>query len=492
MQIVKRYGKVFFLSTVVPVIVFVFVFWLLQSIETMKFYKMLGIEGNQTASIFAELRLYVTSYGQVVNKYKEDFQENPSLVCDIDEINATNARLKKHGLTVVVFSDDGEILSDIQTIKSSVMPYLYQYTEKAEAYNDITISLGKDGKYLIHNLIVTNEDHKHVFWLVLDLTVANEYMHTQKMYFLAVSMLASLVVCVIILIWIFRYILEPISVLKDAMAQIMQGNLDVEVPTYIKSDIGDLCKNFDDMRIKLKENAEAVMSSDIESRELISNISHDLKTPLTTIKGYVEGLLDNVWVNNPEKQEKYLRTIYNKATDMDKLIDELTLYSKIGTNRATYVFRKIDARDYFRDCAEALFIELDSKGIDFDFKDMIQDDAIIMADPEYLKRVVNNIISNSVKNMPPENGKISITLADEGKYVKVAMADNGKGIPPKDVPHIFDRFYRGDAARNTSQGGSGIGLSIVKKVIEEHGGKIWVNSVLGEGTTMYFVLKKIT
>ena len=308
-------------------------------------------------------------------------------------------------------------------------------------------------------------------------------------YFL-ISLAISLVACVPVIIWFVKNIFAPVNMLNEATAKIKEGNLDVPLDYKEKGQLGGLCRNFDDMRKRLKDNAEEAILSDKESREMISNISHDLKTPITAIKGYVEGLLDNVVADNPAKKEKYIKTIYNKANDMDRLIDELTLYAKIGSNRATYNFRDINAKEYFSDCMDELRTELDAKGIHFELEDSLDENVCIVADPEYLKRVINNIISNSVKNMPPKDGKICIRLGDESRYVRVDISDNGKGISTKDLPHIFDRFYRGDASRNTAQGGSGIGLSIVKKVIEEHDGKIWVSSEEGKGTTMSFILKK--
>ena len=114
----------------------------------------------------------------------------------------------------------------------------------------------------------------------------------------------------------------------------------------------------------------------------------------------------------------------------------------------------------------------------------------MIADPEQLKRVINNIIGNSVKYMDKEKGEIDIRILDELDSIRVEIEDNGKGIAAKDLPKIFERFYRTDASRNSSKGGSGIGLSIVKKIVEDHGGYIWATSKEGEGTCMHFVIRK--
>ena len=135
-------------------------------------------------------------------------------------------------------------------------------------------------------------------------------------------------------------------------------------------------------------------------------------------------------------------------------------------------------------------MELESRNIRLSYNCTVAGDTLIIADPEQLKRVINNIIGNSVKYMDKPQGSIAIRVEDAGDFIQVEIEDNGKGIAAKDLPSIFDRFFRTDASRNSSQGGSGIGLSIVKKIIEDHGGKIWASSKLGEGTTMCFVLRK--
>jgi len=243
------------------------------------------------------------------------------------------------------------------------------------------------------------------------------------------------------------------------------------------------------MRRRLKESAEEKLESERQNKELISNISHDLKTPITAVKGYVEGIMDGV-ADTPEKQEKYIRTIYNKANDMERLINELTFYSKIDTNRIPYTFDRINVNAYFADCVEELSLELEEQNIELAYFNYVDEDVQVIADAEQIKRVINNIVSNSIKYIDKPKGYINIRVKDVGDFVQVEIEDNGKGIATKDLPLIFNRFYRTDASRNSSKGGSGIGLSIVKKIIEDHGGKVWATSKENTGTVMYFVLRK--
>ena len=243
------------------------------------------------------------------------------------------------------------------------------------------------------------------------------------------------------------------------------------------------------MRLRLKANAEEKVAYDRENKELISNISHDLKTPITAIKGYVEGIMDGV-ADTPEKVNKYIKTIYNKACDMDRLINELTVYSGIDSNRIPYHFHRINVAEYFGDCVEEVGLDLESKNIKLNYSNLVAPGTLIIADPEQMKRVINNIIGNSIKYMGSKEGEIDIRILDEVDSIRVEIEDNGKGIPSRDLPNIFERFFRSDVSRNSAQGGSGIGLSIVKKIIEDHGGYIWATSKEGEGTCMHFVLRK--
>ena len=175
---------------------------------------------------------------------------------------------------------------------------------------------------------------------------------------------------------------------------------------------------------------------------------------------------------------------------MDRLINELTTYSGIDNNRIPYTFRRINVADYFGDCVEEVGLDLESKNIQLNYDDLVEPSTQIIADPEQLKRVINNIIGNSVKYMDKEQGVIDIRILDEVDSIRVEIEDNGMGIAAKDLPSVFDRFYRTDASRNSSKGGSGIGLSIVKKIIEDHGGYIWATSREKEGTCMHFVIRK--
>ena len=290
-------------------------------------------------------------------------------------------------------------------------------------------------------------------------------------------------------LWIYRSIAVPLVKLRKATRNIKEGNLDFVLEVEGNDEFSHLCQDFEEMRKRLKESTEEKILMDKENKELISNISHDLKTPITAVKGYVEGIMDGV-ADTPEKMDRYVRTIYNKTNEMDHLINELTFYSKIDTNRIPYTFSKLNVEDYFSDCAEELGLEMETRGIELVYANYVEKDVQVIADGEQIRRVIHNIVSNAIKYMEKPRGIIQIRVKDVGDFIQVEIEDNGKGIAAKDLPYIFDRFYRTDVSRNSSKGGSGIGLSIVKKIMEDHGGKVWATSRLGIGTIMYFVLRK--
>ena len=310
-------------------------------------------------------------------------------------------------------------------------------------------------------------------------------------YPVLIGMAVFVISCIVASLIIHRKWIRPINRLNDAISRASEGDLNFTVETEGGGEMSEMLNNFEVMRVRLKESLDDRLLYEKDNRELISNISHDLKTPITAIKGYVEGIMDGV-ADSPEKMDKYIRTIYNKANDMDHLINELTVYSQIDMNRIPYNFHRLNVCEYFNDCADELKDELESKGIEFAYDNNVPPEVLIIGDPEQLRRVINNIVGNSIKYIGHENGHVSLKVEDISDSIRIELSDDGKGIPAADLPNIFDRFYRADASRNSSQGGSGIGLSIVKKIVEDHGGYIWAHSNENEGTTMNIVLKKYT
>ena len=423
------------------------------------------------------------------HELEEMVQEDPEQLEDATCLEKFNKKLEKKKVNKH-FSINA--IGDVQVGNSQVnhvIPQLPQYGESGNT-SENGVYLGGEAQALVKQVDYLYEDGEQGSAFIIT-DVSNMIPEVQEFIVdLGMGILIVLVLTALLLIfWIYRAVMQPLGKMQNAAQNIKEGNLDFELRPESDDELGRLCRDLEEMRRRLKDNAEEKVEFDKESKELISNISHDLKTPITAVKGYVEGIMDGV-ADTPEKMDRYIRTIYNKANEMDRLINELTFYSKIDTNRIPYTFNKIHISDYFEDCVDELSVELESSGVSLTYFNYLEEDAVVIADAEQLKRVINNIVSNSLKYMDKPKGVINIRLRDVGDFIQIEIEDNGKGIAQKDLANIFERFYRTDASRNSSKGGSGIGLSIVKKIMEDHGGQVWATSKEGTGTTMYLALRK--
>lgn len=310
----------------------------------------------------------------------------------------------------------------------------------------------------------------------------------------AIQLLMAFIIVVvltacILVYWIYFSILKPLNTLRKATSEITMGNLNYSIEGDPEDEIGQLMIDFEEMRIRIKDLLETQLNNEEMSKELLSNISHDLKTPITAIKGYAEGIMDGV-ADTPDKKIKYIKTIYSKANKMSVLVDELLLYSKIDANNMTYHFSSINLNEFFKDCIDELSFDLEVKNITISYYNEVDRNTHILVDSEQFKRVIDNIVMNSVKYIENRKGILHIKITNLNDFVKIGIKDNGIGIEKEDIPYIFDRFYRTDHSRNSAKGGTGLGLSIAKKIIEDHDGKIWAESEENNGTTIFIVLKK--
>lgn len=316
--------------------------------------------------------------------------------------------------------------------------------------------------------------------------------HSILKYFFIIILsvfLISYIAANIILSHIFsKKILLPITHLSKASDNIKNGDLNFEIFTEGDDELRKLCCDFEEMRIKLKDSVNLKLKYENNRKMLISSISHDLRTPITSIQGYVQGILDGV-ANTPEKLNHYLNTISNKSKKVDFMIDNLLLYSKLDMNQIPFKFEKTDIVEYFNYYIEETKIDLKNHGIRLDFKNYIQSPSYVMIDRERFMHVIFNIVGNSIKYMDKEKGLISILLNGLAKSITIKITDNGPGISSNDIKKIFYRFYRSDYARN-SAGGSGLGLAIAKQIVEGHGGTIWASSRQFIGTSIIISLPR--
>ena len=435
----------------------------------------------------------------VITKVKKD----PVFYVNEDNADALNAKASANNTQVAVKMDGEYIYNGVDNFSNALSRQLRINDNSANisAMDDET-SDGDESirvqEYLITqpSFYLCNQVSYTVNGRQVDiymLTYYGNYMARFRgtvMGYSILMMLIMLFISGVAAILVYQQFVNPLVKLKEAAERMGSGNLDdkIDFGDNRVDEVGELCESFENMRQRMSDFAKAKMQYEDENRQLISNISHDLRTPITTIKGYVEGIMDGV-ADTPEKQERYLKMIYSKANEMDSLINELSLYTNINNNAIPYEFHRVSVKDYFDDCMEEVYTTLLSKHMTLTYKNYCDDDVKVIVDPDQLKRVINNIITNAIKYNDKDYGQVDINIYDNDAEVKVSISDNGRGIDSESLPHIFDRMYRADSARQ-SRGGSGLGLAICKKIVEEHGGNIYATSQLGTGTTIVFTLKK--
>lgn len=284
-----------------------------------------------------------------------------------------------------------------------------------------------------------------------------------------------------------KKIFQPMDQLKDAVDEIAKGNYDVKVDYEITNEFGVLIHSFNEMAKKLQKSEEMKLAYEKNRKDLIANISHDLKTPIASIQGYIEAILDGV-VSSPEKNSKYLKIIQHNAIYINKLIDDLFLFSKLDMEKLDFQYQDIQIRSYMNDLMEEFQYELEERKVQFKYIDGMQSDHVVHLDGKRIQQAIKNIIGNAVKYGNEECLSVCVELFMQDDFAHIQIKDNGPGIPKDRLPYIFDRFYRMDLERTKDLMSTGLGLAIAKELVESHGGKIMVSSIEGQGSCFTIML----
>lgn len=268
-----------------------------------------------------------------------------------------------------------------------------------------------------------------------------------------------------------KRILTPLELLSFSARQIRDGNLDSAVSYDSDDEFSDVCADFDDMRKRLKKSVEEELASEESRRELFAGISHDLRSPLTSVKGYAKGLLDGV-ATTPEKQNEYYTVIYQKACEVDSLVDKLFLFSKLDTNKYPFHFVRVSLADYLSAFADTFADEYKKKGLTLTVRNTCPAALRLNLDVDEMNRVLTNLLDNSCKYKTAPEVTCSIDCSTDGGRVAMVVRDNGPGVPEEALPHLFEAFYRTEKSRKDTYKGSGLGLAITQNIITAHGGRI--------------------
>lgn len=305
---------------------------------------------------------------------------------------------------------------------------------------------------------------------------------------LPIIMIVLFILTIIALIFVLSKILadgiiNPLRELNYAAERISAGDLDFEM-NYDKDDeFGKLCQEFNRMRLKLKDSLTKQVQYEKSRRQLIASISHDLKTPLTSIKGYVEGLQDGL-VTDEDTYQRYLRVIWDKSNRLNHLIDDLFIFSKLELGEFNIEPVVLDADMLLDELVSSREMELKGHDVDFVVHRPFPT-AKLLVDVNRIGQVLDNLIDNALKFT---KSKIEVSSVIEKDFFVIFVKDDGVGMDEEDLPYIFDHFYKIDKVRSTNAKGTGLGLAICKELIEAHDGTIHVKSREGRGTTFKIML----
>ena len=452
-----------------------------------------GAIGTVAESVLEEtnIEVVVTEVIDLVTDLKQADDYSPEKLIDSDYIREINTESNFYNGGVIVKYDD-------TVINHSELPADNKFYSSLVPTEDIFVT--KDGPSKDHDQMIAYNDEKYfyidytfmfekepvTYFFVFDVTEISSASDTSGKYFLRVIMFVLLLIILPLLVIITNDIIKPLQELEKGVNHIKEGNLDFKLETKKKNEVGRVVKYFDVMREELKQSINKQIKFEENRKELISSISHDLKTPITSIKGHIEGIKDGV-ANTPEKLEKYIDVIYHKTEDMDQLIDDLFLFSKLDLNKLPFVMKKVPVQPFIEEMVEEMRFEWEDDHKKM-YLNMTINDVFVLIDPQQMKRVLVNIIQNSMKYMDKEEQEIQISVSQTNDKLQLVIADNGQGINKEELDFIFDRFYRVDESRNPETGGTGLGLAISKQIIEQHHGSIHVTSDFGQGTKMIIEL----
>jgi signal transduction histidine kinase len=271
-----------------------------------------------------------------------------------------------------------------------------------------------------------------------------------------------------------RRVLRPIGTVTEASRRIGAGDLSLRVPARGRDELAELARSFNRM-------AESLQQAEDRQRRLIADIAHELRTPLANVRAYLEALQDGVFPPHPQ----LFANLQREALHQQRIIDDLQDLALAEAGALTYHFGRLDVTDLLAACRAANLAAADAAGI------ALRVDAggpvVVRADPHRLRQVVDNLVSNALR-ATPSGGTVTLAASSGEGQAIIVVRDTGVGIPPSDLPHIFDRFWRADAARGRATGGSGLGLAIARQIISDHSGMIGAWSQVGVGTAITIML----
>ncbi|WP_178019643.1 HAMP domain-containing sensor histidine kinase [uncultured Paenibacillus sp.] len=372
---------------------------------------------------------------------------------------------------------------DGQTLFSNLSEKEYSYISKY---------LSQDHLYTATQSLWVPDDDFHLWWTRIEtdttpvtLVVARFFDrgdgsgHTVAFAMISILIISAIVIMVILVSLYFanriiEKIMVPLNHLCAGAQRIQEGDLSQDISCHGAEELEKVCDSFNQMQHQLKANMKKNEKYERDRNEMLAGISHDLRTPLTSIKSYVKGLQDDV-AKTPDKQKEYLDVVYRKACGIESLINSLFLFSRLETDTFPYTFKSVSIQNFIVTLLDSLEYDLKKGNAVLTLNSRCTDQKVWM-DGEQMTRAMTNILDNSIKHNPNQQLHITVTLFEENGHVVIRIEDDGAGVSTEQLNRLFDSFYRGDESRNTATQGSGLGLAIAKRIVIAHGGSISAES----------------
>lgn len=418
--------------------------------------------------VFTDINNQVEKKSNYLKDYDEFYQQIKST---LERYNAEIQVMDSHFQLIF---DSTDKKASLNSYKMTLQDFNGYNVKKTNVYKYFG-SISPDNNYLIS--IKVNKDK-----------IIKEFAKSITYSILGILLFTILLVVGLVgyFTWsISRDILKPLSQLNKATNSIMEGNLDVGIDYQKDNELGQFCQTFDEMRIRLKESLEKQAEYENARKELIASISHDLRTPITSIKGYVEGLIDGV-AQSQDRVDHYLKVILDKTTKLDYLIEDLFQFSRLELGRLEMNYGIENGREMLEEILEPIILDFEEDSIELTVESPLPEQPI-KVDKNRINQVLDNLMENARRYIG-EEGQVRIDAKVVDDFLQICVEDTGPGIAESDRPYIFDKFYRGEKSRSREYGGTGLGLAICKEIIEEHNGEIWLDSGYGEGSRFCFTI----
>lgn len=437
---------------------------------------LLLIVGGMVSLFKEEFLGWYRDNSQISSYYGKVYEEAPKLINETNDWEEVSNALEKYDYRLLVIDENKK------TVYQSAR---HSEEESAETLYLIDKEPEEIQGYFIENTTIITcrhkiEDNYFEYYIVNCPSGVSIMGMDRGMFemFLLILLTVGIIAIIVILFlsqfmtkWLTKKILKPVNELDLAARRVIDGNLDVPIGYETEDEFKNTCESFDLMQQHLKAEMEKNHAYEVARTEMVSGISHDLRTPLTSVKGYIKGMLDGI-ANTEEKRQDYLKIAYRKACDMDRLLSKLFYFSKLETGNMPFYFYKTDVKQYLSDYTEEKEVELHEKDADICICDETKEQIWCNIDREQIQRVLDNLVENACKYARTNQMlRLKITLTEKNNSsLEIDFSDNGQGVKEETLEKIFEQFYREDESRSSE--GNGLGLYVCKYILEEHGGSI--------------------